>query len=419
MKYFRYGFFSVIKKPLFNILIVLELAGIFIVGNLTIAASNSRSVYYDPYAEIMNSEGYVFTPRKNRNSEYDKDLRVKAAYDNLDGITTVCNYYHTLYTDYEKFNNPMFPQDYYSKNVVAFDNRIYEKFNLPLEKGRWASCQKNNSGQIEAVAIRNSDKIDIGDVIPFYQAVVNDDEPNNIRYEKVFDIVIVGIIANNTYCPGINLAINQEQNVLGCYELQMTSSDSSYFVACGADKHLIDDHLLGISTAYMIYDENYSESKDSANREKLSMLGGSLMEMSTFRQNSDQYLYEQFIKLMPVLLGVFLIVLVELICSVTMNTRNQLKNYGIYFLCGCRWKDVLKISLANAGIIIGLGALLGMTGTVIFEFTPYAKLFEQNLDCNNVYLTFILILLMLMLSIVIPIFIIGKTQPVEIIKERT
>ena len=111
--------------------------------------------------------------------------------------------------------------------------------------------------------------------------------------------------------------------------------------------------------------------------------------------------------------------MVELICSVTMNTRNQLKNYGIYFLCGCRWKDVLKISLANAGIIIGLGALLGMTGTVIFEFTPYAKLFEQNLDFNNVYLTFILILLMLMLSIVIPIFIIGKTQPVEIIKERT
>ena len=76
MKYFRYGFFSVIKKPLFNILIVLELAGIFIVGNLTIAASNSRSVYYAPYAELMNSEGYVFTPRKNRNSEYDKELKL-------------------------------------------------------------------------------------------------------------------------------------------------------------------------------------------------------------------------------------------------------------------------------------------------------------------------------------------------------
>ena len=91
MKYFRYGFFSVIKKPLFNILIVLELAGIFIVGNLTIAASNSRSVYYDPYAEIMHHEGYVFTPRKNRNSEYDKDLRVKATYDNLNGITTLCS----------------------------------------------------------------------------------------------------------------------------------------------------------------------------------------------------------------------------------------------------------------------------------------------------------------------------------------
>ena len=419
MKYFRYGFFSVIKKPLFNILIVLELAGILIVGNLTIAASNSRSVYYDPYSEIMHNNGYIFTPRKSRNSGYDNDLRVKTTYDNLDGITTICNYYHTLYTNYEKFNNPMFPQDYYSKNIVAFDDMIYKKFNLPLEKGRWASCRKNQAGQVEAVAIRNSDKIDIGDIIPFYQAEAKDDDPYDINYEKVFDIVIVGIIANNTYCPGVNLAINEDQNVLGNYELQMTSGDSSFFVSSGADEHLIDEHLLGLSTAYMIFDKNYNESKDSENREKLSMLGGSLMDLSTFRQNSDQYLYEQFIKLMPVQLGVFLIVLVELICSVTMNTRSQLRNYGVYFLCGCRWRDVIKISLANAGIIIGLGTLLGMTGTVIFEYTPYAKLFEQNLDFNNIYLTLILILLMLILSMVIPIFIIGKTQPVEIIKEKT
>ena len=60
LKYFKYGFYSVIKKPLFNMLIILELAAILVVGNMAIAAYNSRSAFYEPYKDILTQDGFVF-----------------------------------------------------------------------------------------------------------------------------------------------------------------------------------------------------------------------------------------------------------------------------------------------------------------------------------------------------------------------
>ena len=140
--------------------------------------------------------------------------------------------------------------------------------------------------------------------------------------------------------------------------------------------------------------------------------------MSDFKRNSDNFLYEQYIKMLPVLLCVFLIVLVELICSVAMNTKEQLRNYGIYFLCGCRWRDVLRISLSYSLIILAGGLILGGAAMAVFQTTEYAKMFEQNLALNNVWMTLALIGFMLLVSLIIPFVQVSRTSPVSTIKEN-
>ena len=121
MKYLKYGFFSIVKKPLFNVLIMLELAAILVVGNLTIATANSRSVFYDPYADIMSKEGYVYQPRPT-NGNYDKELRLKTMYDSLAGDVSVrYGWCFQAFTDDEHFIDPLFDNDMTSRNIYAFD----------------------------------------------------------------------------------------------------------------------------------------------------------------------------------------------------------------------------------------------------------------------------------------------------------
>lgn len=144
---------------------------------------------------------------------------------------------------------------------------------------------------------------------------------------------------------------------------------------------------------------------------------GTISKMSEFKAGSDAYLYEQYIKMLPILLCVFIIVVTELICSVAMNTNSQMRNYGIYFLCGCRWKDCLRVSLSYTLIILLGGFLIGTASFFMLQNTEYAAIFDQHIASNNIYITLTIAALILILSLIIPFLKIHKTSPVETIKE--
>ncbi|MBR2175329.1 MAG: hypothetical protein IJ861_00080, partial [Clostridia bacterium] len=61
------------------------------------------------------------------------------------------------------------------------------------------------------------------------------------------------------------------------------------------------------------------------------------------------------------------------------------------------------------------GAILGTIAFLLFQLSDYAKLFEQNLALNNIYITLAVILIMLLISLIIPFFMVRKTSPVETI----
>ena len=54
----------------------------------------------------------------------------------------------------------------------------------------------------------------------------------------------------------------------------------------------------------------------------------------------------------------------------------------------------------------------------VFQTTEYAKMFEQNLALNNVWMTLALIGFMLLVSLIIPFVQVSRTSPVSTIKEN-
>ena len=402
MKYLKFGFYALIKSPLFNALIILELAAILIVGNLTIAVYNSRSAFYEPYKDILTRDGFVFIGRGQGN--YDADMKIKHTLDSLEGdVTVINNYGLQLVTEDAAF----------IRHIEAIDNDIFTKLNLPLEEGRWASSEKNTNGEIEAVAYRAGDSDDtrltLGNVI---DGTIN---------EKPCKIKIVGIIGNGQYAPVLTNSIrgkSEANSVMNFYDILSDKDEGcGFFVSASADEALSDPHNMAMTLSFMYYNSEPSADVCQRNKEKIMGISKNISLLSEYNENTLAYINEQYIKLLPILLCVFAIVLAELICSAAMNTKRQLRNYGIFFLCGCNWSGCLKFSFAYSLLILAGGFLSGGMAYLIFRKSEYADLFERYLAENNVFTTATIAAVMLFLSLVIPFFMVRRTSPVKTIKE--
>ena len=255
MKYIRYGFFALRRNPLFNILIILEIAAILIVGNLTVAAANSRTVLIDPYNDIMSSDGYLFSPGHNKKISlyFDPELILDTLYKELKGDISVTVSYHA---DGYSVNGSLFDafkDNRHTKiNLYAFDEKIYSKFRLPLKDGRWGSSKRNEKDQIEAVAVVNQkEELKPGDIIPLHIAVVENDSVK--EYDKG-EMLITGIIDCENYYPEIAYHKSEKQDVRDMYYIQEKSSDIKFLVSAAADPVFVDKKQIGGSAAFIIYD---------------------------------------------------------------------------------------------------------------------------------------------------------------------
>lgn len=405
---------------------MLELAAVLAAGNMIISVVNSRSVYYEPYAELMSHEGYVFTPQ-NLNS-YSEDMEQKKFYNSLQGdIDVTYAYVRQLMTSSDILKNDMYDEEIKYRNLICFENKILSKMNTPLASGKWPSSQRNSQGQIEAVAVMNREKhLKVGDVIPFGLPDVKQGT-KDITSVEMGELVIVGIVDSNQYYPnhimeGTVQGSNGRKNTRDVRNMYSVSSsgidDAEFIISAQADDRLRDDRYIGSSTAFITYRSSPTDAIRNTNKELLTGQRGTFISMTDFKNSSDSYLYEQYIRLLPILLGVFIIVLAELICSVALHTKEQMRNYGIYFLCGARFRSCLRISLAYALIILAGGAVIGSCAFLIFQTTSYAQMFEQNIGLNNLLITLSFIPVMLIISLVIPFFMLQKTSPVEIIKSE-
>lgn len=401
MQYWKYGFFSIIKKPLFNILIILEIAAILVVGNMAISVYNYRTVIYKPYAEALEHDGYIYLPKATPligtlNGAYDEDALLDKFYKSLRGDLTISETYSYILHD----SSLEYAQDYHS--VYALDPHIMSKMCLPLESGRWASNEKDADGYVEAVATLGAG-YNIGDILPT---------------QFGFEIKIVGIIGPDSYMPAITVPSGDDDVR---YMYYVTTEATDYiFVSCSADEALHDAGARTRSITYIYYNTEPSKEDRAYNESELMKyaINSTYTTTAEIKAKTMDYLNEQGQKMLPILICVFAVVLVELICSVAMHTKEQLRNYGIYFLCGCRWKGSLKISAAYSAIILLGGSIVGTIAYMLFQFTEYATLFGQSIEWNNLLITLIIIALMLILSLVIPFFQVRSTTPVETIKEN-
>ncbi len=421
MRYFKLAYDIFTNKFLFNLLVILEISAMLILTNTVIATYNSKKMLYEPYREMLSHNGVVFISAGFEEGFYDDKKEIQDIYDkygniyypaiidmfkeNLKGNTEI------IYTMNNGLKSEIVStmEGYDTDNVNCFyiDHSIFEKLRMPLSAGRWASSETNENGEIEIVISGGT----------------------NAVLDKVYDtnigkIKIVGILTDNTYVPPAEMpeSINDKLSIFNYYKpFDCNISTRAPFALI--DQNLCDDDLIFNSAWFISYEDGLSEEDIAYNNNYLKQFGEirdlyGEENFSTLSEQSEKYLNDIYTRMLPIVIAAAVVILAGLIGSVAISTVRQIKNFGILFLCGCRWKDCTRIIIAYLTILFSIAVVLTILCISVMKIVNMDYLIGSVYEMNNLIVSVAEIAVMYLLAIILPHNIIKTTSPVETIKEN-
>jgi ABC-type antimicrobial peptide transport system permease subunit len=368
-------------------MLILQLTILISAINFILASYNSRDILYEPYEDLINKQGFLL---------FEKD------YQTQDEINK--DYWHTHYEFAENVLPKLkgdieiyFQQEYHGDGsnvnpfkIVIVPDEVYDKFKLPLTNGNYDS----------AVIVPNKYGLTVGD--------------------KIGGIEISGILTDPTYIPGLtSFDVDIDVRIFYHNTALSFSDDTIYVITSKSEfeKTGIEDSKLSREPAIFAYyttpvsEEIYKENKKIILENNIRCV-----ELSEFKEQTDNYMNENLFKYIPLIILVFVVSMIGLVGTTAINVLSQLKNYAVFFLCGARWKKCVKICIYNVGIKLFAATLISVLLFTVAYLTGMFETYGLVLNMVNVIITLGTVVIAVFLSIIIPYLIILKKSPVDILR---
>ena len=194
--------------------------------------------------------------------------------------------------------------------------------------------------------------------------------------------------------------------------------DNDYLLMRIEDMHAFTGRHTPVLGNQFIICDGLDEATMKEYETKLSKLAGfSYESFEAVNSGSKDHIYEQMITVFPIALCIFILTAISSISISAINTKRSLHKYAVFYICGARWRScALKslrkglltclISTALAAAFLIAGKLTFMKETVIrFAFVPI-------LVCSAVIAVYTALVM------IMPLLIIGRTAPREVLKEE-
>lgn len=430
MRYFKIAYNLIVSRFVFTLIIIVEVAALLILSNVVIGTYNGKDMLYKPYRDIFeNNAGVVMhfdtlVTNATQNDDVEK-LRRENGY--LDVSKVIGLIENKLEGDVKVYSNaalsffePSLPKTEVGRNAGAdidfylVDDEIFGKLRLSLAQGRWASSEKTSNGEIEIVVSGGTDV-----------------KPGDVYDTPAGKLKVVGILTDNTYIPpyeNCNLdedeMLSDEKNIFEFY-VPFDTQVSLESAFCIADKKLFENNpdkynWFEGSYLFISYGSGLTDEQIKNNTEYLRTIGDveEKWDFATLADESNKKLNDIYVHMLPIIITAAIVVLAGLIGSVAMSTIKQMKTFGIFFLCGCRWRDCVKIISANIIIVFGIAIVLAIAGGFAMSAMNLEYLIGFSFDWDNLIFSIGMLGVMYLLSIILPHNIIKSSSPVETIKEN-
>lgn len=402
---FKLGLKNLKHNLLMNIFTILQMTVVFIILISIISTIVSRFRYYEPIKGFLNRKGYFYNIQYGINPDTMMTLRTTdEIYDLIEGEDEIVAQYE-VWLEY-RHNDDNDTDEAVKDHFISYDNKYAEIFTPELESGHWFDFSRPIQDTVPVVVSKNNYGLKVGDIISLYCM------DSEIKAE------IIGILKDDTKIIDTSFRSKEKIDYRNFYrDYKFEREESTAFLMLQRD--LIDKSVIMQlnGNVFVTYSDNTSEEvMEKSNKTMKKMRAIYSQSTEIMKENSFEYIFSQIYNLMPIFVCVFILTLVGAISTSALSAKRQLKNYAVYYICGLKWKQCalinffssltcVLISFVTSISVAFIAKTAGILGKTVIELGLW-----QLLGCA------IIILLYILLSMILPISIIGNNSPNQVLK---
>lgn len=393
---FKLGLKNLRRNLLMNILVILQMTVVFIILISMISTILSRFRYYEPIKETAQNKGKYLLTSITINPENKHPLETSdELYHQLEGVKDITATF-TVWLSYE--NEP--------QHTLSYDDMFIEKYTPQLENGHWFDLSENHDDVLQVVASENDYNIKTGDIITF------------TWFSLELKAEVIGMLKNGTKIIDIP---DKMQSDIDCRCMYRTFDynydEKPLFIF--RQKDLNDKDIVTQMNGPVLVTYNDDIGDDSINNNmdifrKMNILSSA--DLSDLKENSLAYIFSQLYELMPIFICVFLLTLVGAISTSALSAKRQLRNYAVFYICGLKWRQCSLVNLFSSLICVTVSFILSLGVTVIAIKTGFLGNTVIETGIWQIAGCAVIGLIYVMLSMVLPLSIIGRNTPNQVLR---
>ncbi len=382
---------------------VLQLTVVIAIILCVVSAIASRYDYYKPFEQYLEREGYML---RSSNA-----IMYKEKFDNVIGDNEVIVNMSTSVQDGD-----------ITLTGTAYSDEFVDAYKPPMKEGVWlgeTTDTYENSGYIPTVITYCNGRYKVGDVIE-NEVALEYDENGNPQNTIVVKHKIIGILmenANIASCCIPHEGVPRDfRDIYDTYNYDFEQND--YILVRAKDEYDCYGTYSVVFGTQFVFADNMTKQEY---KELGMMLDGmdsvSFAPLSEVNENSLNYIYEQMYTLFPIALCIFILTVISAVSINAIYTKRQLRNYAIFYICGARWKTCALKSLKDSAITCAVASAL----CALILFIGKQSFLKETVISFGIWHAVVclgVIALYLILSMIMPIAIIGSSQPKDVLKEE-
>lgn len=388
MKYFRFALISIYDNIKINLLMILEMVVVFVGVNLIIGSYNNRNMLYEPYREILNNTGWYVADDFNENTG-------ESLTDEMKGELQIVRMYS--YSNLITKNGRSIPV-----NITICPDEIIDNMKLPVYSGKWQTDSRK-----ETVCIAAPNNFGISSM-------------DEINLPLSDSIKVIGILTDPCYIPCFLQWSTSKgiENFYRKYSLKYYSPEEeslelfmsvSEFAETGIETNTAN-------SSFIVYDTAPTAENTEYNEELLKNNYQCGIPLSKIKERTEASISDVLKKFIPIAVCIFVVIMIGFISCTAINTLRQMKNYGTMFLCGMNWNDCIKIIFAYNALIMVCAVSFTAIVFRIFKIMNLSAYFGLSFGINNIMITALILLTVIMMNLIIPSAIVKRKTPVEILR---
>lgn len=366
MKYLKLGFQMAAHNPWLNMLLVAQLAVSMIMVNFIFLIIDQYTVYPRMAGELAQKKGiyYMVAPMLPMmpGEGYDKAVaHYEKVVTDLPGERAIWKIRNVGVT--QKLVVPA-AREYGIKGsngrrvLVANDMRIFpdellQSLNIPLAEGSWDALQPRE-GVIPVVVPQHlGNTYQVGQT---YEVMITTDMEKKtktpVQVEVVGKLPPSGEILQLGYGQG-----DGKFDMRNMYEPLDELTALPSFITTDSAAKAVEPYVFGTSGNWMVvFDQNISQEQFDANLTTLRQ-NGFAAPFSRIWADTWDTIWLLMSPKIPAIVCALLVAVIGLISFTALNTQRSLYTYAVYSLCGARWRDCLRVSLAYIAWLCGAAVI--------------------------------------------------------------